>query len=197
MIIINANFWGTRALGSRSILADPRDPKMQRRLNLKIKFRESFRPFAPSLLEEHQRDWFELSAVSEGMQFVSKLKENKLIENVSSEETKGFDLLNLPRSVMHAVTHVDNSARVQTVTKSKSARFYELILRFFKLTGCPIVVNTSFNVRGEPIVCDPNDAINCFLSTDMDLLSIGGFLVSKEDQAEEAILKYQSKFKED
>jgi carbamoyltransferase len=154
--------FGPRALGGRSILADPRDPKMRDTLNLKIKFREGFRPFAPSALAEKAHEWFELDCESPYMLLVAPVREGK--------------------RVIPSVTHVDHSARVQTVTREESPLFYDLIAEFEKITGVPVVINTSFNVRGEPIVCTPHDAYLCFMRTDMDELVLGPYLLDKKEQ---------------
>ena len=175
--------FGPRALGGRSILGDPRSDKMQKNLNLKVKYRESFRPFAPSVLREDLSTWFDMSVDSPYMLLVSNINMDKKIE--MSEEQKnlfGIDKLNIKRSEIPAVTHVDYSARVQTVTKDTNSRYYDLISKFKEKTGCPLVVNTSFNVRGEPIVCTPQDAYRCFMRTEMDILVLQNHLLFKEDQ---------------
>ena len=173
--------FGPRALGCRSILADPRSPTMQRKLNLKIKFRESFRPFAPAILSEFVSEWFDFEGDSPYMLFVSKTKESINLQ-MTDEESKlfGIDKLNIKRSSIPAVTHVDYSSRIQTVHKDTNEVFYKLIEEFYKLTNCPVIINTSFNVRDEPIVNSPKDAVKCFMKTEMDLLAIGNFLVFKE-----------------
>ena len=174
--------FGPRALGNRSIIGDARSPEMQKKLNLKVKFRESFRPFAPSVLLEDLNDWFDLNTESPYMLMVGKVKKDKLIENVDNfKSLKGLEKLNLVRSKIPAVTHVDNSARVQTVT-SKNGIYYDLIKRFKDKTDCPVIVNTSFNVRGEPPVNTPIDAYKCFMSTDLDLLIIGNCVLEKNKQ---------------
>ena len=163
--------FGPRALGARSILGDPRNQEMQSVMNLKIKFRESFRPFAPSVLEEEVASQFEMKNKSPYMLLVSPVKKELCTE--MTEEQKqlfGIDKLNIPRSTLPAITHVDYSARVQTVSKETNPRYYHLINSFKKLTSCPLIVNTSFNVRGEPIVCTPQDAYRCFMRTEMDIL---------------------------
>jgi len=159
--------FGPRALGSRSILADPRSPKIQKLLNLKIKFRESFRPFAPSVLASDALEWFDIEVESPYMLLVADVQTSKR-KKLSQEEEKlfGIDKLNIPRSSIPAVTHVDYSARIQTVHRSTNPRYYNLLSKFKEITGCPILVNTSFNIRGEPIVCSPKDAFNCFMGTD-------------------------------
>ena len=172
--------FGPRALGSRSILGDPRSDSMQKNLNLKIKFRESFRPFAPAIINEHLAEWFNMSKKSQYMLFVSNLLE-KHHENISEEDKKkkGIDLLNIKRSSLPAITHVDYSSRIQTVHEETNPKFYGLIKEFHKQTGCPVLINTSFNVRGEPIVCSIEDAYNCFMKTNLDILVCGNFLIEK------------------
>lgn len=190
--------FGPRALGGRSILGDPRSPKMQKNLNLKIKYRESFRPFAPSVLAEKVGEWFDFKGISPYMLLVDKVKESKRLE-MTEEQQKlfGIEKLNIPRSEIPAITHVDFSARIQTVHKHTNPAYHGLISKFEELTGCPIVVNTSFNVRGEPIVCTPEDAFNCFMGTEMDVLSIGDFLLHKDQQDESLKRDYKNKFKLD
>jgi carbamoyltransferase len=173
--------FGPRALGSRSILADPRDNDMQKKLNEKIKFREGFRPFAPSILEEHTSEWFNLKVDSPYMSLVDFVNKNKRLA-MKSYPTEGFDKLNIKNSEIPAVTHVDYSSRIQTVDKIRNPFFYSILNEFKKITGCPILVNTSFNVRGEPIVCKPTDAIRCFMNTNMDVLIIGNFILYKTNQ---------------
>ena len=173
--------FGPRALGCRSIIADPRSPEMQKKLNLKVKFRESFRPFAPAVLLEDLNEWFELDSESPYMLLVGKVKKNKLISQNNNSKAKGIEKLNTIRSQIPAVTHVDNSARIQTVT-SENGIYYELIKKFKEKTGCPIIVNTSFNVRGEPPVNNPIDAYKCFMATDMDLLVLGNHVLEKNKQ---------------
>ncbi len=175
--------FGPRALGGRSILGDPRSDKMQRNLNLKVKYRESFRPFAPSILREDLSDWFNLDIDSPYMLLVSDVKIEKKIE-MTEEQQKlfGIDKLNIKRSQIPAVTHVDYSARIQTVTKDTNKCYYDLISKFKENTGCPVVVNTSFNVRGEPIVNTPSDAFNCFMGTELDYLIIGNCVLDKLKQ---------------
>ncbi len=174
--------FGPRALGGRSILGDARSPEMQKKLNLKVKFRESFRPFAPAVLLEDLNDWFDLESESPYMLLVGKVKLDKLL-NISKEHEKleGLKKLDVVRSIIPAVTHVDNSARVQTVT-NENGIYYDLIKTFKEKTGCPVIVNTSFNIRGEPPVNTPIDAYKCFMATDLDLLVIGNFILEKEDQ---------------
>ena len=177
--------FGPRALGSRSILGDPRSPEMQAKMNIKIKFRESFRPFAPSILEHRTPDYFELDAESPYMLLVSPVRAERRIEMTDEQNSLfGIDKLNVPRSDVPAITHVDYSARVQTVSRERSPDYFDLISRFEEYTGCPLVVNTSFNVRGEPIVCTPRDAYVCFMRTDMDHLAMGPFLLHKSEQPE-------------
>ncbi len=190
--------FGPRALGGRSIIADPRSPFMQKQLNLKVKYRESFRPFAPSILRENVSEWFEHDADSPYMLFVSSVKKNKRYAMTKEEETLfGIDKLNIPRSSVPAITHVDYSARIQTVHADTNPRFHALISRFKEKTGCPLVVNTSFNIRGEPIVCSPTDAFKCFMGTDLDLLVIGNFLLIKEEQKEHLKEKYNERYELD
>ena len=175
--------FGPRALGARSILADPRSENMQKNLNLKVKYRESFRPFAPSVLKEDLTDWFDIQDESPYMLFVSNVNSKKII-NMTEEQMNlfGIDKLNVKRSEIPAVTHVDYSARIQTVSKNTNRRYYDLISKFKEKTGCPILVNTSFNVRGEPIVNSPTDAFNCFMGTELDYLVIGNCILNKKDQ---------------
>jgi len=175
--------FGPRALGGRSILGDPRSETMQKTLNLKVKYRESFRPFAPSVLREDVGDWFELDDDSPYMLLVADVKENLRCPMSAEEQALfGIDKLNVRRSEIPAVTHVDYSARIQTVHADTNARYHALISAFKDLTGCPVLVNTSFNVRGEPIVCTPEDAFRCFMSTGIDLLVIGNCVLEKGDQ---------------
>jgi carbamoyltransferase len=187
--------FGPRALGNRSILADPRSPTMQRQLNLKIKFRESFRPFAPSVMANYASEWFKLKTESPYMLLVAEVQDSKkrAVEDNTSE-LSGFDLLDTDRSDIPAVTHVDNSARVQTVDENTNPRYYKLIKKFYEITGCPILINTSFNVRGEPIVCDPRDAFRCFMGTELDILVIGNFLLYKNEQPENLTENYTHKY---
>jgi len=173
--------FGPRSLGNRSILGDPRSEKMQEIMNIKIKKRESFRPFAPSVLEDHCNEWFELTDKSPYMLFVKSVQKNKRLAK-ESVIRKGLDKIKNKRSIIPAVTHVDYSARIQTVNKNTNPRYYKLIEKFNKKTGCPILINTSFNVRGEPIVCTPKDSFNCFMNTNMDVLVIDNILLYKRDQ---------------
>jgi len=190
--------FGPRALGGRSILADPRSDKMQKELNLKIKFRESFRPFAPSVLREEVSNWFELNYDSPYMLLVSDVKREKQI-NMSEKDKKlfGIDKLNIKRSSIPAITHVDYSARIQTVHKETNLKYYNLINEFKKITDCPVLVNTSFNVRGEPIVCSVEDAFNCFMGTNLDILAIENYLLIKDDQDKSLLKDYKNKFELD
>jgi carbamoyltransferase len=175
--------FGPRALGARSILGDPRSPRMQAQMNIKIKFREGFRPFAPSVLRERVSDYFELDSESPYMLLVAPVRENRRIPLTAAQhELWGIDKLNVPRSDIPAVTHIDYSARVQTVARETNRRYYDLIQAFERRTGCPVVVNTSFNVRGEPIVCTPEDAYRCFMRTDIDVLVLGPFVLEKAAQ---------------
>ena len=175
--------FGPRALGGRSILGDPRSDSMQKNLNLKVKYRESFRPFAPSILKEDLSSWFDLDVESPYMLLVSDIKSEKKIQMTNDQKKLfGIDKLNIKRSEVPAVTHVDYSARIQTVTKNKNNRYYDLISKFKEKTGCPILINTSFNVRGEPIVNSPTDAFNCFMGTELDYLVIGDCILKKSDQ---------------
>jgi carbamoyltransferase len=190
--------FGPRALGARSILGDPRSPQMQRQLNLKVKFRESFRPFAPSVLREDVADWFELDGDSPYMLVVSDVLEERR-HAVSDEDKKlfGIDRLNTIRSEIPAVTHVDMSARIQTVHKETNPRYHALLSAFKARTGCPVLVNTSFNVRSEPIVCTPEDAFRCFMGTDIELLVAGNCVARKEDQDPALRVDYKSMFEPD
>jgi carbamoyltransferase len=175
--------FGPRALGGRSILADPRSPRMQSVLNLKVKYRESFRPFAPSVLREDAAEWFELESDSPYMLLVADVVKDRRREMTAEEESLfGIEKLNVPRSAIPAVTHVDYSARIQTVHQTTNPRYHALISRFKQRTGCPVLVNTSFNVRGEPIVCTPEDAFRCFMGTEIDILAVGNCVLLKEAQ---------------
>jgi len=176
--------FGPRALGARSILGDPRSRDMQSVLNLKIKFRESFRPFAPSVLSEHASEVFALDRESPYMLLVAPVRPSRLRELTPEEQrAKGFDKLKVVRSDVPAITHVDNSARIQTVNKRDNPLYHRLIRAFYEKTGCPVIINTSFNVRGEPIVCTPEEAYTCFMRTKMDFLAMGPFLLDKKRQA--------------
>ena len=175
--------FGPRALGNRSILGDPRSGEMQKNLNLKVKYRESFRPFAPSILREDLIDWFDINVDSPYMLMVASIKKNKTIEmNETQKNLFGINKLNVKRSEIPAVTHVDYSARIQTVHKETNEKYFKLIQKFKEKTNCPIVVNTSFNVRGEPIVNTPLDAFNCFMGTELDKLVIGNCYLDKNNQ---------------
>ena len=190
--------FGPRALGGRSILADPRSDKMQKELNLKIKFRESFRPFAPSVLREDVNNWFELNYDSPYMLLVSNVKKDKQI-SMSEKDKKlfGIEKLNIKRSSIPAITHVDYTARIQTVHKETNPKYYDLLNEFKKISGCPVLVNTSFNVRGEPIVCSIDDAFNCFMGTNLDILVIEDFILYKNEQDQSLIKDYKNKFELD
>ena len=188
--------FGPRALGNRSILADPRNKDMQKNLNLKIKFRESFRPFAPAILEEFTEDWFDFqNKTSPYMLFTADVKNS--YKKVEMESADIINQLHSIQSKIPAVTHVDNSARIQTVSKKNNIKFYKLIDEFRRLTGCPILINTSFNVRGEPIVNSTSDAYNCFMGSGIDILVINNFILKKEDQTEIKSQNYAKSFKPD
>ena len=190
--------FGPRALGARSILGDPRSDKMQKNLNLKVKYRESFRPFAPSVLREDLSKWFDLNVDSPYMLLVANIKDDKKIK-MTDEQKKlfGIDKLNVKRSEIPAVTHVDYSARVQTVNKDTNKRYYDLISKFKEKTGCPVIVNTSFNVRGEPIVNTPTDAFNCFMGNELDYLVIGDCILDKNKQDQNLKKDYTKEFELD
>ena len=190
--------FGPRALGARSILGDPRSSEMQKNLNLKVKYRESFRPFAPSILNEDLSNWFDISVDSPYMLMVANINNNKIIEMTKEEEKLfGIDKLNVRRSDIPAVTHVDYSARIQTVHKKTNEKYFKLIKKFKEKTGCPILINTSFNVRGEPIVNSPIDAFNCFMGTELDKLVIGNCYLVKKDQNSLLKKDYTKKFELD
>lgn len=189
--------FGPRSLGNRSILADPRSFEMQKNLNLKIKYRESFRPFAPSVLKEKTKEWFDIEIESPYMLFVADIKKDKKINVKNLENYKGLDKLKLARSTIPSVTHVDYSARIQTVDKKVNERFYNLINEFYKLSECPMLINTSFNVRGEPIVCTPIDAFHCFMGTELDILVCENFIMYKEKQDLNLSVNYKDKFQLD
>jgi len=175
--------FGPRALGGRSILGDARSPKMQAVMNLKIKFRESFRPFAPAVLREHVAEWFELNGESPYMLLVADVKtERRLPVPAEAEKLWGIEKLNVPRSTVPAITHVDYSARIQTVRRETNPLYYDIMAAFNRRTGCPVIVNTSFNVRGEPIVCSPQDAYRCFMRTNMDVLVLENFILERTAQ---------------
>ena len=190
--------FGPRALGGRSILGDPRSPSMQKTLNLRVKYRESFRPFAPSVLREDVADWFEMDAASPYMLMVADVVESRRREMTPDEQALfGIDKLNVPRSDIPAVTHIDYSARIQTVHAETNPRYHALISRFKEHTGCPVVVNTSFNVRGEPIVCTPEDAFRCFMGSNIEVLIVGNAVLAKEDQNPDLRLDYKNAFELD
>ena len=190
--------FGPRALGGRSVLGDARSPSMQKMLNLKVKYRESFRPFAPSVLREDVADWFELDTDSPYMLLVADVVQRRR-RAMTPEENKlfGIDKLNVPRSEIPAVTHVDYSARIQTVHQETNPRYHALISAFKAITGCPVIVNTSFNVRGEPIVCTPEDAFRCFMGTEIETLAVGNCILDKADQDPALRLDYKNKFELD
>ena len=190
--------FGPRALGARSILGDPRSPDMQKTLNLKIKYRESFRPFAPSILKDDLQQWFDIDIDCPYMLFVANVKKNKIIRmNEEQEKLFGIKKLNVKRSEIPAVTHIDYSARIQTVHKETNEKYYKLIRKFKEKTGCPMVVNTSFNIRGEPIVNTPIDAFNCFMGTDLDKLIIGNCYLDKANQKKQNKKDYKNQFELD
>ena len=190
--------FGPRALGARSILGDPRSEKMQKNLNLKVKYRESFRPFAPSVLKEDLTEWFDIDVDSPYMLMVSNIKKDKIIEMTDDQKNLfGIEKLNIKRSEIPAVTHVDNTARIQSVHKETNEKYFKLIKKFKEKTKCPIVVNTSFNVRGEPIVNTPIDAFNCFMGTDLDKLAIGNCYLIKKDQNSLLKKDYKKEFELD
>ena len=190
--------FGPRALGARSILGDPRSPGMQKMLNLKVKYRESFRPFAPAVLREDVSDWFELDYDSPYMLLVAGVKPERRRSMTEAERKLfGIDKLNVPRSEIPAVTHIDYSARVQTVHSETNPRFHALLGVFKQRTGCPVLVNTSFNVRGEPIVCTPEDAFRCFMGSEIETLVIGNCVLHKEQQNPALKLDYKNAFELD
>ena len=190
--------FGPRALGGRSIIADPRSPVMQKQLNLKVKYRESFRPFAPSVLREDVGEWFEHETDSPYMLLVADVQNNKRREMTEQEQSLfGIDKLNIPRSSVPAITHVDYSARIQTVHADINPKYHAVISKFKEKTGCPLVVNTSFNVRGEPIICTPTDAFRCFMGTEMDVLAVGNYVLYKEQQDEELKENYEERYELD
>ena len=176
--------FGPRALGARSIIGDPRSETMQKNLNLKIKYRESFRPFAPSILREDLENWFDLECDSPYMLLVAQVN-SKIKKDMSDEQKNlfGIDKLNIKRSEIPAVTHVDYSARIQTVSKKTNLKYYNLIKKFKEKTNCPVILNTSFNVKGEPIVNSPKDAFKCFMGTELDVLVIGNCFLEKKEQS--------------
>ena len=190
--------FGPRALGGRSILGDPRSDKMQKNLNLKVKYRESFRPFAPSILRDDLSKWFDLNVDSPYMLLVANISSDKKIEMTNDQKKLfGIDKLNIKRSEIPAVTHVDYSARIQTVTKNTNKPYYDLISKFKEKTGCPVIINTSFNVRGEPIVNTPSDAFNCFMGTELDYLVIGNCILDKKKQNQDLKKDYSNEFELD
>ncbi|TNC97495.1 MAG: carbamoyltransferase [Stygiobacter sp.] len=190
--------FGPRALGGRSILGDPRSPTMQKMLNLKVKYRESFRPFAPSVLREDVAEWFEIDGDSPYMLLVAPVAEQHRRQMTAEENALfGIDKLNVPRSSLPAVTHVDYSARIQTVHADTNPRYHALISAFKGKTGCPVVVNTSFNVRGEPIVCTPEDAFRCFMGSEIEVLTVGNCFLKKEEQDPALKLDYKNAFELD
>jgi len=190
--------FGPRALGGRSIIADPRSPMMQKQLNLKVKYRESFRPFAPSVLREDVGEWFEHETDSPYMLLVADVQKDKRRAMTEEEDALfGIDKLNVPRSSVPAITHVDYSARIQTVHADTNPKYHAVISKFKEKTGCPLVVNTSFNVRGEPIICTPTDAFKCFMGTEMDVLAVGYYLLYKEKQDETLKENYEERYELD
>jgi carbamoyltransferase len=190
--------FGPRALGNRSILGDPRSPSMQKNLNLKIKYRESFRPFAPAVLREDLAEWFQIDCDSPYMLLVAQVHDKHQRAMTAGQESLfGIEKLNVARSDIPAVTHVDFSARVQTVHADTNPRFHALISAFKARTGCPVLVNTSFNVRGEPIVCTPEDAFRCFMGCELDLLAVGNCLLDKRDQDPTLKTDYRGAFDPD
>jgi carbamoyltransferase len=190
--------FGPRSLGARSILGDPRSPAMQKNLNLKVKYRESFRPFAPAVLREDVADWFDLDDDSPYMLIVADVRNDKRRTMTAAEQALfGIDKLNVSRSEIPAVTHIDYSARVQTVSPATNPLFHRLLTRFKALTGCPVLVNTSFNVRGEPIVCTPEDAFRCFMGNELDLLVVGRCVLKKAEQNPDLKQDYSSAFELD
>jgi len=190
--------FGPRALGGRSIIADPRSAVMQKQLNLKVKYRESFRPFAPSVLREDVGEWFEHETDSPYMLLVADVQSDKRRTMTEDEDALfGIDKLNVPRSSVPAITHVDYSARIQTVHADTNPKYHAVISKFKEKTGCPLVVNTSFNVRGEPIICTPTDAFKCFMGTEMDVLAVGNFVLYKEHQDEALRENYEERYELD
>ena len=190
--------FGPRALGNRSILADPRSETMQKNLNLKVKFRESFRPFAPSILREDVNNWFDIDVDSPYMLFVAKVKKEKTLDIEDGQKKLfGIELLNIKRSEIPAVTHIDYSARIQTVSKKNNKKYHDLLTKFKEKTNCPILVNTSFNIRGEPIVNSPEDAFRCFMGTNLDILVVGNLFLEKEQQDKNLKTNYINQFELD
>jgi carbamoyltransferase len=186
--------FGARALGARSILADPRNPNMQKNLNLKIKYRESFRPFAPSVLLEDARQWFNLDCESPYMMIVAEVASIYKTQKVDMQNSDYSKVSNIDIKTftIPAVTHIDNSARIQTVDKATNKPFYDLLKRFKEITGCPVLINTSFNIRGEPIVNTPGDSFRCFMGTELDLLVIGNIVLNKVDQPKSLFQDYKN-----
>ena len=190
--------FGPRSLGNRSIIADPRSEKMQKNLNLKVKYRESFRPFAPAVLIEKVSEWFDINSESPYMLLVADVKKSKQLEMTNEQKNLfGIDKLNIKRSNIPSVTHVDYSARIQTVHKETNLIFHKLITEFDKITNCPVLVNTSFNIRGEPIVCSVKDAFNCFMGTELDVLVCNNFILYKIDQNNNLYEQYNNKYELD
>lgn len=190
--------FGPRSLGNRSIIADARSPSVQKQLNLKVKYRESFRPFAPSVLSEDASEWFQINTNSPYVLLVAEVAKAKQLEmTVEQEKLFGIEKLNIPRSDIPAITHVDYSARIQTVHKTTNPKYHALITKFKELTSCPVLVNTSFNVRGEPIVLSPEDAFNCLMGTEMDYLAVGNCIMKKENQDESLIKDYKNAYELD
>ena len=190
--------FGPRALGCRSILGDPRSEEMQKNLNLKVKYRESFRPFAPSVLREDLNTWFDINVDSPYMLLVADIISSKKIKMTEKQKKLfGIEKLNIKKSEIPAVTHVDYSARIQTVIKATNQKYYDLITKFKEKTGCPVLVNTSFNVRGEPIVNSPTDAFNCFMGTELDYLVIENFILEKNKQDLDLKKDYKKEFELD
>ena len=190
--------FGPRSLGNRSIIADSRSEKMQKNLNLKVKYRENFRPFAPAVLFEKVSEWFEINSESPYMLLVAEVKKSKQLQMTEQQKSLfGIDKLNIKRSSIPSVTHVDYSARIQTVHKETNPTFHKLIEEFEKITDCPVLINTSFNVRGEPIVCSVADAFNCFMGTDLDILVCNNFILYKDNQNKGLLKEYKNKYELD
>ena len=190
--------FGPRSLGARSIIADPRSDKMQKELNLKVKFRESFRPFAPSVLREDVNSWFDLNTDSPYMLMVADVKKSIQIQmSENDQKLFGIEKLNVKRSSIPAVTHVDYSARIQTVHEETNPKYHKLLKKFKDITGCPILVNTSFNIRGEPIVCNVKDAFKCFMGTNLDILVCENFILHKNTQDKSLQINYKQETKPD
>jgi carbamoyltransferase len=190
--------FGPRALGGRSIIADPRSVVVQKQLNLKVKYRESFRPFAPSVLRDDVSEWFDLDADSPYMLLVADVAKSKQLPTTPEQEKLfGIDKLNVPRSQIPAITHVDYSARIQTVHEHTNPKYFQLLTKFKELTGCPVLVNTSFNVRGEPIVCTPEDSFNCLMGTEIEFLVVGNAIMRKEEQNPALLKDYKNAYELD